>query len=88
MWFCKIPLDTMSSFEELNKLFVNNFIGGKRHKRFSSILLTIEQEDNESLRSFITHFNKEALTMDKMDDKLLLAAFHNGVNSDLFIHKL
>ena len=26
--------------------------------------------------------------MDKMDDKLLLAAFHDGVNSDLFIHKL
>ena len=25
--------------------------------------------------------------MDKVDDKLLLAAFHNGVNSDLFIHK-
>ena len=23
-----------------------------------------------------------------MDDKLLLAAFHNGVSSDLFIHKL
>ena len=26
--------------------------------------------------------------MDKMDDKLLLAAFHNGVNFDLFIRKL
>ena len=26
--------------------------------------------------------------MDEMDDKLLLAAFHNGVHSDLFIHKL
>ena len=26
--------------------------------------------------------------MDKVDDKLLLAAFHNGVNYDLFIHKL
>ena len=26
--------------------------------------------------------------MDEMDDKLLLAAFHNGVNSDLFLHKL
>ena len=25
--------------------------------------------------------------MDEMDDKLLLAAFHNGVNSDLSIHK-
>ena len=26
--------------------------------------------------------------VDEMDDKLLLAAFHNGVNSDLSIHKL
>ena len=26
--------------------------------------------------------------MDEMSDKLLLAVFHNGVNSDLFIHKL
>ena len=26
--------------------------------------------------------------MDEIDDKLLLVAFHNGVNSDLFIHKL
>ena len=26
--------------------------------------------------------------VDEMDDKLLLAAFHNGINSDLFIHNL
>ena len=26
--------------------------------------------------------------MDEVDDKLLLAAFYNGVNSNLFIHKL
>ena len=26
--------------------------------------------------------------MDKVDGKLLLVAFHNGVNSDLLIHKL
>jgi len=40
------------------------------------------------LQSFITHFNKEALTVDKMDDKLLLAAFHNKASSDLFINNL
>ena len=50
-----------------------------------SSLLTIEQGENESLRSFITRFNREALTV---DDKLLLATFYNGVNSDLFIYKL
>ena len=59
----------------------------QRHKRSSSNLLTIEQGENESLWSFITHFNREALTVDEMDDKLLLVAFHNGVHFDLFIHK-
>ena len=88
VWFSKISLNTISYFEELSKLFVNNFIGGQRHKRSSSNLLTIKQGENESLRSFITWFNKEALTVDEVDDKLLLATFHNGVNSDLFIHKL
>ena len=88
VWFSKIPPNSISSFEELSKLFVNNFIRGQRHKRSSSSLLTIEQGENESLRSFITRFNQEALTVDEVDDKLLLAAFHNGVNSDLFIHKL
>ena len=38
--------------------------------------------------SFFTRFNREALTVDEMDNKLLLVAFHNGINSDLFIHKL
>ncbi|XP_075640490.1 uncharacterized protein LOC142612259 [Castanea sativa] len=88
VWFSKIPLNTVGSFEELSKLFVNNFIRGQRHNGSSSSLLTIEQGENESLQSFITHFNREALTIDKMDDKLLLVAFHNGVSFDLFIHKI
>ena len=88
VWFSKIPPNSVSSFDELSKLFVNNFIGGQRHKCSSSSLLTIEQGENESLRSFVTRFNREALTVNKMDDKLLMAVFHNGVNSSLVIHKL
>ena len=42
VWFSKIPPNTVSSFEELSKLFVNNFIVSQRHKRFSLNLLTIE----------------------------------------------
>ena len=42
VWFSKIPSNFVSSFEELSKLFVNNFIRGQRHKRSSSSLLTIE----------------------------------------------
>ena len=42
VWFSKIPPSTVGSFEELSKLFVNNFIRGQRHKHSSSSLLTIE----------------------------------------------
>ena len=42
VWFNKIPPNTVSSFKDLSKLFVNNFIGGQRHKCSSSSLLTIE----------------------------------------------
>ena len=69
-------------------MFVNNFVGGQRQKRSLSSLLNIKQEENESLRTFISNFNREALLVDRMDEKILLAAFYNGVSSYLFIHKL
>ena len=65
VWFSKIPPNSVSSFEELSKLFVNNFIGGQRHKRSSSSLLTIEQGESESLWSFIIRFNREALRRER-----------------------
>ena len=88
VWFGKLPPNTITSFQELSKLFINNFIGGQRHKHSLSNLLNIEYGENESLQVFISRFNREALLIDEMDDKILLAAFYNGVTSDLFIHKL
>ena len=69
-------------------MFVNNFFEGQRHKRFSSSLLNIEQGENKSLCTYIIRFYREALLVDEMDDKILLVAFYNEVNLDLFIHKL
>ena len=86
--FHKLPPNTITLFQELSKLFVNNFVGGQRQKRSLSSLLNIKQEENESLRTFISNFNREALLVDRMDEKILLAAFYNGVSSYLFIHKL
>ena len=68
-------------------MFVNSFIRGQRHKHSLSSLLNIKQGENESLRVFISCFNREAL-LDEMDDKILLAAFYNRVTLELFTHKL
>ena len=42
VWFGKIPPNTITSFQKLSKLFINNFVGGQRHKRSSSSLLNIK----------------------------------------------
>ena len=78
----------MTLFQELSKLFVNNFVGGQRHKRSLSSLLIIEQGENKSLHTFISRFNREGLLVDEMDNRILLASFYNRVTLDLFIHKL
>ena len=52
-------------------MFVNNFVGGQRQNCSLSSLLNIEQGENGSLRTFISHFNREALLVDEMDDKIL-----------------
>ena len=88
VWFAKLPPNTITSFQQLSRLFVNNFIGGQKHNHSSSSLLNIEQGENGSLRTFISYFNREALLVDEMGDKILLAAFYNEVNSNLFTHKL
>ena len=40
------------------------------------------------MRSYIAHFNKEALSIDEVDDKILVAAFTNGLRKDKFLFSL
>lgn len=54
------------------------FIGEQRYKRSSASFLNIKQREDESLRSHVTQFNREALLIDKADDKVLVTAFTNG----------
>ena len=40
--------------------------------------MSIKQQDDETLQSYISCFNKDALSIDETDDKILVAAFTNG----------
>ena len=50
--------------------------------------MSIEQRKDETLRSYITRFNKEALSIDETDDKILVAAFTNGLWKGKFLFSL
>ena len=40
------------------------------------------------MRSYIAHFNKEALLIDETDNKILVAAFTNGLRKGKFLFSL
>ena len=50
--------------------------------------MSIKQREDETLRSYISRFNKEALSIDEADDKILVAAFTNGLRKDKFLFSL
>ena len=82
VWFSKLAPNIISTFKELSGHFVTHFIGGQRYNRSSARLLNIKQWEDKSLRSYMTRFNKKALLIDKIDDKVLVTAFTNGLQSE------
>ena len=50
--------------------------------------MNIKQREEETLISYITCFNKKALSIDEIDDKILVAAFTNGLRKNKFLFSL
>ena len=50
--------------------------------------MSIKQQEDETQKSSITRFNKEALSIDEVDDKILVVAFTNGLRKGKFLFSL
>uniref|UniRef100_A0A2N9HJT9 Uncharacterized protein n=1 Tax=Fagus sylvatica TaxID=28930 RepID=A0A2N9HJT9_FAGSY len=85
VWFKKITPGSVGSFAQLSRLFFNHFIGGQRYGRPTTHLLNIKQKEGETLRSYLTRFNKETLLVDGADDKVVLTAFISGLQAGDFL---
>ena len=88
VWFSKLTPNIVSTFKELNGHFVTHFIGGQRHRRSPVAILNIKQWEDESIRLYMTHFNKEALLIDKADNKVLITAFTSGLKQGEFLFSI
>ena len=88
VWFNRLTSNSISTFKELSSQFTAYFIGGHRYKKSTACLMSIKQREEETLRSYISCFNKEALLIDETDDKILVAAFTNGLKKGKFLFSL
>ena len=50
--------------------------------------MSIKQREDETLRFYIARFNKETLSINEADEKILVAAFTNGLRKDKFLFSL
>ena len=79
VWFSRLTPSSINTFKELSAQFTSHFIGGHQYKRSTACLMSIKQREDETLRAYITRFNKEALSIDETGDKILVAAFTSGL---------
>ena len=88
IWFNRLMPNSINTFKELSAQFTTHFIGGHRYKKSTACLVSIKQREDETLRSYIARFNKEALSIDEANDKILVAAFTNGLRKGKFLFSL
>ena len=84
VWFSIIKPISVLIFKELSNNFVTHFIRGQRHKHSTHALMQIRQREDESLRSYVAQFNKEALLIDEMDEMVLVTAISSGLKEREF----
>ena len=88
IWFSYLMPGSINTFTELSAQFTTHFIGGHGYKRSTAYLMRIKQREDGTLRSYISHFNKEALSIDEADNKIIVVAFTNGLRKGKFLFSL
>ncbi|KAM1728596.1 hypothetical protein ACFX12_019079 [Malus domestica] len=83
-WYCRLPPETLDSFEELRKLFVAQHIFQTDRLHSADDLYTIRQKPDESLRKYAGRFSHEYSRCAEADDKTALKAFTASLRDCFF----
>jgi hypothetical protein len=88
VWFNKLELESIGSFVQLSRAFINHFIGSQRKGRPPTHLLSVKQMEGESLRAFVHRFNEEAMKIDRPKEDVTVTAFMVGLQKGDFLYDL
>ncbi|XP_072071786.1 uncharacterized protein [Arachis hypogaea] len=83
-WFCSLPADSISRFQELAKQFEDHFATSAIYLHDSDYLTTIKQGPQESLKDYITRFTKVAMRIPDLHPEVHLHAIKSGLRPGKF----
>ena len=81
-WLTGLPPKSVGTFEELGRLFLAQFLATRKRKKSVTCLLTLRQENEETLKDFMLRFNKEKLEVDNPNNKTMLNALMQGIRAE------
>ncbi|XP_015940934.1 uncharacterized protein LOC107466471 [Arachis duranensis] len=83
-WFCSLPADSISRFQELAKQFEDYFAASTIYLHDSDYLTTVKQGPQESLKDYITRFTKIAIRIPDLHPEVHLHAIKSGLRPRKF----
>ncbi|KAM2268549.1 hypothetical protein ACFX1S_046663 [Malus domestica] len=83
-WYCRLPPETVDSFEQLRKLFVSQHIFQTDRLHSADDLYTIRQKPDESLCMYASRFSHEYSRCAEANKKTTLKAFMAGLRDCFF----
>jgi hypothetical protein len=78
-WFKKLLPSSITSFEDLGRKFITQFLVGCERKKSSDQLMAMRQKGDESLKDYVIRFNQAKLTVDNPTEEMVYAALYQGL---------
>ncbi|XP_075499328.1 uncharacterized protein LOC142537719 [Primulina tabacum] len=87
-WFEGLTSQSISSFEDFQKVFLHHFSSSKKYKKTAFSLFEVKQNPEESLRAYIRRFNRVALDVPTCATETKTTAFTQGLREGEFFKSL
>lgn len=85
--YTNLPNNSSSSFTQLTNTFVEQFASSKKLEKLSTDLYRVYQKKWESLREYVSRFNKEKISIPSCNPKTAVNAFRKCLLLDGELYK-
>ncbi|XP_061993995.1 uncharacterized protein LOC133711944 [Rosa rugosa] len=87
-WFYELPAGSVGSFKELKDKFVARFILGTDGFHTPTRLLKIQQEESETLKSFVNRWQSATAKCRDLNKELAEMAFRQSCRPGSFLYEI
>jgi len=78
-WFRKLPPNSIRHFDDLERMFLTQFMAGRVRRKPSGSLMSLHQGPEESLKYFFMRFNQAQLEAETATDNFIYRALFQGI---------